>query len=350
MSWFIVRSTVNLGELWDEAMPKISTNPASFFAGNNMSMAIRPCLVVFVLVVCAWSCSAKFLRPTPQTAKEAYDIGMSDFDDGMFPESITSFAELKAKFPYSKYAALAELRIADALFEQGKFLESIDAYRSFLRFHPTHQDVPYATFRIAESYFEQIPADWWFLPPVAEKDQANIRLSLSAYRDFLNHHPDLSQTENGSKRLSACRARLEKTSDDSAAPDEQKQACQRLLDIQSYVERAQTQFDICRRKLADHEMYVAKFYFDRERYRAAAGRATVLLKDYPGVGIEKEALWLAAQSHWELEEFDKAEQELAQLTKEHSGSDEAKEASRLLNQLKATRRKRGADNTSVRGR
>ena len=37
-------------------------------------------------------------------------------------------------------------------------------------------------YRIGESYFEQIPSDWWFLPPSAEKDQASTRLAISAYR------------------------------------------------------------------------------------------------------------------------------------------------------------------------
>ena len=81
-------------------------------------------------------CATTLLRGTPKNAQDTYEVAMEDLQDGLFPEAISGFTELKTKYPYSKYAALADLRIADTHFERAKYVEAIDAYRAFLKFHP----------------------------------------------------------------------------------------------------------------------------------------------------------------------------------------------------------------------
>ena len=39
-------------------------------------------------------------------------------------------------------------------------------------------------------------------------------------------------------------------------------------------------------------MYVADFYFKRERYKASAKRAEGILQNYPGLGLDAQALWI----------------------------------------------------------
>ncbi len=248
--------------------------------------------MTLILAVGLQACATTLLRGPAASADEQYTRAMENLGDGLYPEAIQGFGELKTKFPYSKYAALADLRVADTNFERGKYIEAVDGYRAFLKYHPAHEEAPYAMFRIGESYFEQIPGEWWFLPPPAEKDQANIRLAISSYRDFLTRYPTSKQAEDGRKRL-----------------------------------------DNCRRKLADHEIYVANFYYQREHWVAAALRAEGALRDYPGLGLDVEALWLAAHSRFLANEPDAARVSAERLVKEFPGTSEASKAQQLLASL-----------------
>ena len=68
---------------------------------------------------------------------------------------------MKQKYPFSKFAVLAELGIADTQFARGNYTEAIDSYKSFSRLHPTHEKVEdgYVAFRICESYYKDMPED-----------------------------------------------------------------------------------------------------------------------------------------------------------------------------------------------
>jgi outer membrane protein assembly factor BamD len=257
---------------------------------------------------------------------------MEDLSDGLYPEALSGFTGLKAKYPYSKYASLADLRIADTHFERGKFLEAIDAYRAFLKYHPSHPQAVYAMFRIAEAHREQIPSDWWFLPPSAEKDQASTRLAIAAYRDLLARYPNQQETDKGRGKLEACRAKVASHPETEEAPPEVEK-CRALIDQQTLVERGALHLDECRRKLADHEIYVARFYFERQRYKAAAARAEGLLADYGGLGLDPQALWLAARARLALQENDVARDKLERLRREFPESNEAGDAAALLGRL-----------------
>jgi outer membrane protein assembly factor BamD len=243
-----------------------------------------------IFVGCA---SARYLvRPAPTNAEEMYEQAVDDLESGLYPEAIKGFADLKTKYPYTKYAALADLRTADTQFERAKYAEAIDAYRNFLKFHPNHEEAPYAMLQIGEAYFEQIPEDWFFLPPAAEKDQGHTKLAIAAFKDMIGRFPEAEAAEQARARLGECRS-----------------------------------------KLADHELYVANFYLGRERYKAAAGRAEGLLDTYEGLGFDEEALWIAGMSRFQTGELDRAAEHLNELKTKFPNSSWAGDASDLLTKI-----------------
>src|SRR5215216_4418922 len=75
------------------------------------------------------------------TAKQNYDKGLAEMKDENYPEATRFFSFVKQKFPFSKYAVLAELALADTQFTRGAYQEAIDAYKTFARLHPTHEKV-----------------------------------------------------------------------------------------------------------------------------------------------------------------------------------------------------------------
>ena len=238
------------------------------------------------------SCATTDGRAAAKTVDDLYAQAVTDLKDELYPEALDAFETIKARFPYSKYAALSDLRIADVHFERQAYVEAVDAYRNFLKYHPTHSEAPYAMFRIAEAYQQQMPSDFFFLPPSAEKDQAQTKLAISAFRDMLTRYP-----------------------------------------TSEYAEKAQEHLNECRKKLGDHEMYVARFYFNREKWMASALRAEGVLRDYNGLGLDAEALWIAGSSRYYTKELVEARVHLGKLETEFADSPEAGKAKSVLEEM-----------------
>ena len=251
-------------------------------------------LGVFAALVSGCAAASALGRGAAKTPEEAYQRAVDDLADGLYPEAISGFADVKTKFPYSKLAALADLRTADTYYEQGKFLEAIDAYRQFMKLHPNHAEAPYAMWRIAESYREQIPEDWWFLPPASEKDQGNTRLAISAYRDMIDRYPTSEHAQKSRDKLAECR-----------------------------------------KKLAEHELYVAHFYWKRGKYPASAARAEGLVREYGGLGLDPEALLLAARARKLAGQLAEARADAEKLVTQFPQASEAAGAKDLLAELPA---------------
>ena len=95
--------------------------------------------------------------PTKPTGAEgAYEAAMSELEAKHFTRAQAMMDELRQTYPYSKYAALAELRIADADFRQDKPVEAIRGYRQFIHDHRSNSESTfYARAQIAEVMYER---------------------------------------------------------------------------------------------------------------------------------------------------------------------------------------------------
>ena len=61
------------------------------------------------------------------SAQKNYDKGLKQLDAKDWVAASKYFGFIKSRFPYSKFAVLAELRLADAQFGAEQFLEAIDS-------------------------------------------------------------------------------------------------------------------------------------------------------------------------------------------------------------------------------
>ena len=257
-------------------------------------MCLRRIVTTLVLALLSFACApnAKLAKLDPKSAEYKYEAALIALEDGMYPEAVKGFSDVKSKHPYTAFARLADLRISDVYFEQGKHDESIGSYRRFLKYNPGHPEVPYAMFRIGEAYYERLPQDWWFLPPSAEKDQQRVHQAIDAFRGLISRFPQNDIAKKASERVAICRTRL-----------------------------------------AQHEMYVADFYFKRDRFKASAKRAEGILQNYPGLGLDAQALWITGQSRFEIGEFEVASLALDRLIKEFPAFEEAEAASQTLQKI-----------------
>lgn len=255
--------------------------------------------VCFVGLGASFGCAHvdKGPRLPTNTVEGLYQKGVDELESGLYSEPLSTLGDVKTQYPYSRFAAMAELRIADTHMRHQHHIEAIDGYRNFLKFHPTHAEAPYALSRIGEAYFAQIPSDWWFLPPSAEKEQDNIRQAIASYQDMLARYD---------------------------AGD--------LADV------VRKHLGDCRRKLADHELYVARFYLQRDKHLAAALRAEGLLAEFDGLGLDAQALWIAAESRMALGDTTTAKGHLDRLVAQFGQSPEGQQAANRIKSLHSAKK------------
>lgn len=226
-----------------------------------------------------WLLCSCHLHSKPFSSQQPHDLygrGLMELlhDDDRSSQS-AAFTTLRNQFPYSRFTTLAELRLADHAYRQRRFPEALEMYRAFLRFHPNHTDAAYAAFRAAMCSYAQIPTDFLLVPPSYEKDQVHTRLAIEAFQSFLQQYPKGHLSEQARSTLLTCQD-----------------------------------------KLAQHELYVAKFYLQRREYNAAYLRAVGLIEQFPHVPSLVPAYLIAIaakESTNELEEVMSLRQQLCQL-------------------------------------
>lgn len=263
-----------------------------------MSVRLDRWLLVLALglgLACGGSSGGKtgksLLRPDDD-ARTAYERALLDFRRGDCLNAEPTFREIRREFPYSRFAALSELRIGDCQFKNEAYPEAIQTYRQFVRIRPSHREIPYARFRIAEAYYNQIPGGWFMTPPAHERDQTAARDALIQLRRFVVDYPN----------------------------------DQRIPDANKLMQK-------CMNMLAAHELYVARFYLKRDAYRGVISRLRGLLAAYPGSGSEPKALLLLGEVYLETNEIDAARDTLSELVQRFPESGEAKKAQALLRKI-----------------
>ena len=188
---------------------------------------------------------------------------------------------LMNQYPDSDLVSAARLASAKALYLERKYDESRAEYQRFLDLHPQHDRADEAHYYLAMTYFRQ--------SDTPDRDQSFTRKALDEFDLLLTQMPD-----------------------------------------SQYVGDARARSSVCRRKLAEKEVYVGTFYFSRGNYAAAVGRFTAMLAQYSGAGFDDQALYYLGESLWRLEQKTEARAAFQRLVQDHSQSEWAPPAARRL--------------------
>lgn len=189
--------------------------------------------------------------------------------------------EIKRKYSFTKYAPLAELRLADIYFKKEQYTEAIISYEDFIELHPNHSEVPYSFHQIGNAYFKQIDG--------VDRDITASDMALASFNILISRYPD-----------------------------------------SKYAVDAREKTVICRDNLAANEFYIGKFYYRKENYNAAAKRFRAALEKFPGYGPKEDALLFLGKSLLANNEMDKGKKTLGNLVKAFPDSRQAGEAMKLL--------------------
>jgi outer membrane protein assembly factor BamD len=269
----------------------------------------RPLLALWLAVAAAPLCAcenepAKTALGYTENAKRAYDSAMENFNAHQWIEAQTAMHEVKRKYSYSKYARLAELRIADADYEQEKYVEAIRGYKDFIHAHRSdEEDVIYARSKIADAMNAEIPESF-LMPASEERDQASVVDAYKELKSFIADYPDTPKTAHARELLGQVVGRLIR-----------------------------------------HELYVARFYLGKGNYDAAVARIQYALRNYgegsqggPAAGdstsLEADALLLLGETYLKMHKWGDARQSFESIVQRHGRTPVADQARNYLVHLK----------------
>jgi outer membrane protein assembly factor BamD len=228
-----------------------------------------------------------------KTAEDDYNAGVEEAKSENWTEAVKFLEHCRTKYPFSRFATLAELKLADIRMEQERYVEAAEAYGTFARMHPTHERADYAAYREGQALILDGPSDFFLLPPAYERELKTPRDGAAKLEAFLAKWPDSKLRPDAERLLSATRTQL-----------------------------------------AEHEWYAAGFYAKRRHWAGAAGRYQTLVTKYPGTPHEVEALFALADTWVKLEDRFKARQALQEIVVKHAGDPRRARAEKLLAELR----------------
>ncbi len=219
------------------------------------------------------------------TAGELMMRGEEHLESGRYRAAADSFQQVKDRYPYSQFALKAELLLAEATFKRGHYATAFELYDEFERLHPRNPNIPYVIFMKGECYLEQVST--------VDRDQSNTRAAQEEYERLIKRFPNDRHAKIARKKIRKC-----------------------LI------------------YLAEYELYVGHFYFDKGHYRAAMGRYKYIIENYPDMGQYNEALEYIRICRKELAEQEAERQEeleeLAEEEREQAEKEAAEAAARAL--------------------
>jgi len=237
--------------------------------------------------------SVKTIQGDPEIL---YKQGLVLFNQREYTDALKKFEELKSNFPDSPpYTLWAELKVGDCHFFQKQYVEAVAAYEEFKKIHPTHEEILYVQYQIATAYFNQMLS--------LDRDQTSTKKALSNFEYLVSNYPPNLFTDKAKEKIGACKKRL-----------------------------------------ADHEFYIANFYYKKGRFRAAALRFEELLNKFPRVPDEDKTLFFLGKSYLELDQGEEAQKTFTKITVEYPKSPYYKDAKvfldRSVKEKKASSQKR----------
>jgi outer membrane protein assembly factor BamD len=178
--------------------------------------------------------------------KVLYERAIVDMKKRHYIEERLSLQTLINTYPDSEYLAKAKLAVADSYYFEGgtsNYTEAIAEYKSFIVFFPFLDEASYAQMQVAMAHYKMMEK--------SDRDNSEAESAESEFQTFLLKYPD---SKLGS------------------------QAEQKLRETQEV--------------LGDGAFRVARFYYLRPDYRAAAARLVDLTQRYPLYSQQDEALWM----------------------------------------------------------
>lgn len=215
-----------------------------------------------VLAVAAAMLAACSSTPDDATAgwspNKIYAQAKDEVAAGSYDKAIPLFEKLEGRAAGTPLAQQAQLEKAYAHFKAGDQPQAVAAIDRFMKLHPASPALDYALYLKGLVNFNDELGPFSFLArqDLSERDQKAAKESFEAFKELVARFPDSRYAPDAKARM-------------------------------TYIVNS----------LAQYEVHVARYYFQRGAYVAAISRAQNALTDYQGVPALEEALFILVRSY-----------------------------------------------------
>jgi len=219
--------------------------------------------------VCAWmlasgvlllsACSTTATDPTAEwSPNKIYAEAKDELNSGAYDKAIPLLEKLEGRAAGTPLAQQAQLDKAYAHYKAGEPVLAIATLDRFIKLHPSSPALDYALYLKGIVNFNDDLGLFSGLTrqDLAERDQKAAQDSFESFKELVNRFPDSRYAAEASQRM-------------------------------NYIVNS----------LAQSEVYVARYYYERGAYLAAINRAQTAIVDYQGVPALEEALFIMVKSY-----------------------------------------------------
>src|SRR5690349_9903187 len=181
--------------------------------------------------------------------------------EGNYTRAGKLYETLESRYPYGRYAQQAILESAYANYRAGETATAVAACDRFIRTYPNHPSVDYAYYLKGLVYFREDQGIFGYVYELdlSERDPKQMRESFAAFKELAAKFPQ-----------------------------------------SRYAEDAQVRMRYLTNALGMYEVHVARYYYARGAYVAAANRAEASLIDHPRTPSNEIALDIMVKSYRKL--------------------------------------------------
>ena len=204
--------------------------------------------LLFIVIIFSFSCTKEKTKQSIINEKsidmqvlEAYEEGMNSLEGGDVIFAAKKFNEAELLFPQSRWAPKSALMAAYSYYSQDYYADSIMELERFIEVYPLDENLDYAYYLMALCYYEQIIDE--------EKDLQSITNAKKNFKFVLNNYPETEYAIDSSFKI-----------------------------------------DLINDILASKEMYIGRYYFEKEKWIAAINRFRTVIDEYETTIYTQEAL------------------------------------------------------------
>jgi outer membrane protein assembly factor BamD len=226
-----------------------------FWSAPARGSMVALCIVLLAVSGCRTHREQQEKKVTPEALYKKAHKSLDSYD---FNGAIKSYEQLTARFPFTDEARQARLDLIYAYYRAGEGESATDAADTFIRENPTHPRVDYAWYLKGLVDFERSPnaIEHLFRADLTKRPPSTARKAFAAFKTVVEQYPKSEYAHDSLQRMVYLRNRL-----------------------------------------ASYEVHVARYYFKRGAYIAAAQRAKGAIEQYDGAPAVREALEILIESY-----------------------------------------------------
>ena len=231
---------------------------------------------------------------------KAYNEGLKELDKGDVIYAAKKFNEAELLYPQSIWAPRAALMASYAYFSQYYYSDAVLELEKFLDKYKNHPRRDYAFYLLALSHYDQIVDE--------TKDLNEILKAKKYFGIIIKNYPDTEFALDSEFKL-----------------------------------------ELIEELLASKEMYLARYYIDREKWIPAINRFKTVVKDYETTIFVEEALHRLVELHYKIGLIDESKKYASLLGYNYQSSKWYEESYRILNKdyVKISKRKNKKEEESI---